>query len=42
MTLSNITIESFLTSTAVAYMLLMIGILLLANFVLKTSPPKSP
>ncbi len=34
MNLGTITIENFLTSAAAAYMLLMIGILLLANLFL--------
>ena len=43
MNLNEITIENFLTSTAVAYMLLMVGILLLANlFLNKTTPSKKP
>lgn len=40
MNLGNITLGNFLGSTAVAYMLLMIGILLSANLFLKPSSSK--
>ena len=43
MNLGAITVENFLTSTAAAYMLLMIGILLLANlFLNKPHTSKKP
>ncbi|MBI4035245.1 MAG: hypothetical protein HY381_02510 [Candidatus Chisholmbacteria bacterium] len=39
MNLSELTLEKFLTSTAIAYALLIIAILLLAHLIIKTSPP---
>jgi len=42
MNLEAITIENFLTSTAVAYMLLTIGILLLANLFLNNPSRPQP
>ncbi len=40
MNLANVSINDFLTNTAIAYTLLVIGFVLLGYVIIKTSPPK--